>query len=349
MNPKCRLVLAVETSCDDTSVALVDNEGFVKGVLSAHQDLEHKDFGGVVPEVAGRNHSQNLLPLLNKLLTTTCTSWNEIQGLAVTHKPGLVGSLLVGLVTIKTLSLAKELPFVGVNHLEAHLLAPFLKDKEYAPPKDFEYPYIALAVSGGHTQLYLVESFGRYKILGKTLDDAAGEAFDKFGKLIGFEFPGGLKVDQHAQSGNPKKYDFPRSLIKDGSYNFSFSGLKSHAQRFLEKLPREDKRKNIHSICASYQEAIVDVLITKLKKASHDLGIPRAVITGGVSANSRLRERAKLWAGATGVQVVIPPIRYCTDNAAMVGFVGIERLNRGEVSPQDLSPIPRLSEGEYLS
>ncbi|MBT4761894.1 MAG: tRNA (adenosine(37)-N6)-threonylcarbamoyltransferase complex transferase subunit TsaD [Bdellovibrionaceae bacterium] len=344
-----KLVLAVETSCDDTSVALVKADGYVVSVLSANQDLEHKDFGGVVPEIAGRNHSLNLLPLMDKLLKSTDTQWEDIDGLAVTNRPGLVGSLLVGLVSIKTIAIAKQLPFVGVNHLEAHLLAPFLKDESYEPPQDFQYPYVALAVSGGHTQLYVVESFGRYKILGKTLDDAAGEAFDKFGKLLGLGFPGGIKVDQHAKEGDVKKYNFPRSLIREDNYNFSFSGLKASAQRLIKKIGQDEKRQFIHSLCASYQEAIVDVLLFKLKKACEELNIPRAVVTGGVSANSRLRARAKIWQEESGVQVVIPPIRYCTDNAAMVGYVGIERLNRGEVSPQDLKPMPRLDESEFLA
>jgi len=344
-----KLVLAVETSCDDTSVALVKADGYVVSVLSANQDLEHKDFGGVVPEIAGRNHSLNLLPLMDKLLKSTDTQWEDIDGLAVTNRPGLVGSLLEGLVSIKTIAIAKQLPFVGVNHLEAHLLAPFLKDESYEPPQDFQYPYVALAVSGGHTQLYVVESFGRYKILGKTLDDAAGEAFDKFGKLLGLGFPGGIKVDQHAKEGDVKKYNFPRSLIREDNYNFSFSGLKASAQRLIKKIGQDEKRQFIHSLCASYQEAIVDVLLFKLKKACEELNIPRAVVTGGVSANSRLRARAKIWQEESGVQVVIPPIRYCTDNAAMVGYVGIERLNRGEVSPQDLKPMPRLDESEFLA
>jgi len=348
-NNSFELVLAVETSCDDTSVALVKADGYVVSVLSANQDLEHKDFGGVVPEIAGRNHSLNLLPLMDKLLKSTDTQWEDIDGLAVTNRPGLVGSLLVGLVSIKTIAIAKQLPFVGVNHLEAHLLAPFLKDESYEPPQDFQYPYVALAVSGGHTQLYVVESFGRYKILGKTLDDAAGEAFDKFGKLLGLGFPGGIKVDQHAKEGDVKKYNFPRSLIREDNYNFSFSGLKASAQRLIKKIGQDEKRQFIHSLCASYQEAIVDVLLFKLKKACEELNIPRAVVTGGVSANSRLRARAKIWQEESGVQVVIPPIRYCTDNAAMVGYVGIERLNRGEVSPQDLKPMPRLDESEFLA
>ena len=327
-----KLVLAVETSCDDTSVALVKADGYVVSVLSANQDLEHKDFGGVVPEIAGRNHSLNLLPLMDKLLKSTDTQWEDIDGLAVTNRPGLVGSLLVGLVSIKTIAIAKQLPFVGVNHLEAHLLAPFLKDESYEPPQDFQYPYVALAVSGGHTQLYVVESFGRYKILGKTLDDAAGEAFDKFGKLLGLGFPGGIKVDQHAKEGDVKKYNFPRSLIREDNYNFSFSGLKASAQRLIKKIGQDEKRQFIHSLCASYQEAIVDVLLFKLKKACEELNIPRAVVTGGVSANSRLRARAKIWQEESGVQVVIPPIRYCTDNAAMIAYVGHQRLLAGERS-----------------
>ena len=240
---------------------------------------------------------------------------------------------------------------MGVNHLEGHLLAPFLKDESYQPPADFKYPYIALAVSGGHSSLYWVKGLGDYTIIGTTKDDAAGEAFDKFAKMAGLGYPGGLLVDQMAQgrdksgnkigdkSGDIKKYDFPRSLILEDNLMLSFSGLKSSAHRLLDKMSPEEIKSNIHDLCASYQEAIVDVLIHKLHQAALRYKSSRLVVTGGVSANSRLRARAAELAKKEGYTIVIPPLRYCTDNAAMIGYVGILRLNRGEKSDLGLKPL----------
>ena len=251
------------------------------------------------------------------------------------------------LITAKSLALTKELPFIGVNHLEGHLLAPFLKDNEYHPPSDFSYPYLALAVSGGHTQLYIVKGFGEYEILGRTIDDAAGEAFDKFGKMVGLGFPGGVLVDKNAKLGNVKAYDFPRPLIREDSYRMSFSGLKAAAQRLVAEMSQEDIKANLSDLCASYQEAIVDCLIAKIDRSQKEFGIKNIVLTGGVSANSRLRTKASEWALKNDCILVVPPIRYCTDNAAMIGFAGIERLNRGEVSNQSLGPSPRLSPDDF--
>jgi N6-L-threonylcarbamoyladenine synthase len=356
-------VLAVETSCDDTSVAVVAQDGSVLALISANQNQVHQVFGGVVPEIASRNHTHHLLPLIEKCLAQAQLSLQDIDGFAVTSAPGLIGSLLVGLVSVKTLALVTGKPFLGVNHLEGHLLAPFLRDSQYAPPSDFSYPYLGLAISGGHTSLYRIEGLGEYKVLGHTIDDAAGEAFDKFAKMIGLGFPGGVFVDQVATlGGNPQAFQFPRALVKDQTnFNFSFSGLKTAAQRAIESLPTE-KREQLRSdlqkwrvlptdtslgsslladFCASYQEAIVEVLLTRLDQAVQKTGLARAVLTGGVSANSRLRSQASVWAQSAGVQLVIPPLRYCTDNAAMIGLAGILRLNRGERSAQDLGPSPK--------
>ncbi|MBC7371127.1 MAG: tRNA (adenosine(37)-N6)-threonylcarbamoyltransferase complex transferase subunit TsaD, partial [Bdellovibrionaceae bacterium] len=309
-------VLAIETSCDDTSVAIVDRGGRVLSVVSASQDLEHQPYGGIVPEIASRNHSIALIPLIEEALKKANMTWADIPGIAVTSRPGLIGALIVGLVTAKSLSQAKNIPFIGVNHLEGHLLAPFLKDDQYSPPEDFDYPYVGLAISGGHTSLYHIRGIGDYEVLGATKDDAAGEAFDKFAKMAGLGFPGGVKVDQISKTGNPAAYDFPRSMIHDDTFDMSFSGLKSSGQRMLEQMGAEEVKKHLPDLCASFQEAIVDVLIAKLEKAAKKFKSKRVILTGGVSANSRLRARAEEWAQKKGYKLVIPPIRYCTDNAA---------------------------------
>ncbi len=358
--PTYKNVLAIETSCDDTSVAILTHDGQVLAQMSADQNLAHEKFGGVVPEIACRNHTFNLLPLIDQALLKAGLELKNIESIAVTSEPGLIGSLLVGLVTAKSLALVQDIPFVGVNHLEGHLLAPFLKDEQYAPPEDFKYPYIALAISGGHTSLYHIKAFGDYEVLGSTRDDAAGEAFDKFAKLIGLGFPGGIQIDQLSHFGNPKAYNFPRPLIHEPHFDFSFSGLKSAAVRLVsnfskaefEKLEGQAKKWLVEkkfsseqeilvNLCASYQEAIVDVLTERLFRASEKFGLKRIVVTGGVSANSRLRERVLKQALQAACQVVIPPLRYCTDNAAMIGLSGIIRLNQGESSPQDLAPKAR--------
>ncbi len=345
---KINYVLAIETSCDDTSVAIVKEGGWVEALTSASQDTSHAPFGGIVPEIACRNHSINLLPMIEKVLVETKMTWDKIDGIAVTNRPGLIGSLIVGLVTAKTLSQVQQKPYIAINHLEGHLLAPFLKDEKFSPPNDFKYPYVALAISGGHTTIYDIQDFGKYKILGSTLDDAAGEAFDKFGKMLGLGFPGGVKVDKYAQRGDPSKYQFPRSMIKEENLMMSFSGLKSSAQRLVDNLSDEQIREQLFDLCASFQEAICDVLIAKLDRAVQHTSYSRAIITGGVSANSRLRVRAEEWAKKRGITLVIPPIRYCTDNAAMIGYAGLIRLSRGERSSIELGPSPSPYESDFV-
>lgn len=334
-------VLAIETSCDDTSVAIVERTGWVHSVVSASQDLEHEPYGGIVPEIACRNHSIALIPLIEEALKKAGMTWADIPAIAVTNRPGLIGALIVGLVTAKSIAQARNIPYIGVNHLEGHLLAPFLKDAQYSPPEDFDYPYVGLAISGGHTSLYHIRGIGDYEVLGTTKDDAAGEAFDKFAKMAGLGFPGGVRVDREAQKGNPKAYEFPRSMIHDDTFDMSFSGLKSSGQRLLEQMGPTEVQKNLPDLCASFQEAIVDVLIAKLEKAAKKYKSKRVILTGGVSANSRLRARAEDWAQRKGFKLVIPPLRYCTDNAAMIGYVGVLRLNRGESSNLDLGPSPQ--------
>lgn len=338
-------VLAIETSCDDTSVAIVRDDGWVYHLKSASQDLAHRPYGGVVPEIAGRNHAETLVPLIDQVVREFEGGWSAIESMAVTNRPGLLGSLLVGVVTVKALALAKGLPFLGVNHLEGHIFAPFLKDDSYAPPKDFGFPFISLAVSGGHTTIYRVDGLGQYRVLGTTRDDAAGEAFDKFAKMLGLNFPGGIQVDKLSAKGDACAFEFPRGMMEEGNLDFSFSGLKSSAMRLVNSLSQEEKRKRIHDLCASFQETVASTLIEKLHRAVKQEGIAKVSITGGVSANSRLRGLGEEWAKRVGVQVVIPPLRYCTDNAAMIGYVGIQRLNKGERDNQRMAPNPEVELG----
>lgn len=342
-----KLVLAIETSCDDTSVALVDQTGYVLRVVSATVDLDHEPYGGIVPEIASRNHTLHLLPLIDKILNETHKTWSDIDGIAVTNRPGLIGALIVGLVTAKSLSQIYQKPMIGVNHLEGHLVAPFLSDDKYKPNFKISETCITLAISGGHTSLYYVSDFAKYKVLGTTRDDAAGEAFDKFAKMLGLGFPGGVRVDQLSKHGNANAYNFPRSMMNSDDYMMSFSGLKSSAQRMLDSLSAEEKESKKSDLCASYQEAIVDVLLSKVDLAVKEFKCPRVCLTGGVSANSRLRERAELWALKSKVQLLIPPLKYCTDNAAMIGYAGLLRLQAGERHGLDLGPSPQSLEGDF--
>ncbi len=326
---KFQYILGIETSCDDTSCAIVDGNGVVRAMLSANQDSLHQPFGGIVPEIASRNHTLTLLPLVDQVLKKAGLTMDDIDGVAATNRPGLLGSLLVGMVTAKTLSLALNKPWIGVHHIEGHLMAPFLNDETYSSPNDWMFPFISLVVSGGHTSLFKTLEFGTYELLGATIDDAAGEAFDKFAKMAGLGYPGGVQVDKLAQKGKRDAYQFPRALLKEDNYQFSFSGLKTAAQRTINEMGEESVKNNIADLCASYQEAIVDVLFEKTMKAAREHKIKHVTVTGGVSANSRLRERFQ---SASGIQVAIPPLRFCTDNAAMIALTGLKYLEKGFTS-----------------
>ena len=345
-------VLAIETSCDDTSVAIVRADGFVVGCLIANQDLAHRPFGGVVPEIASRNHTLQVLPLLEELFAKTHWSWQKIDGISVTNRPGLIGSLLVGVVTAKSLALIYNKPFIGVNHQEAHLLAPFLWDAASDTHGDLkskiQFPYLALTVSGGHTHLFHVRGLGNYQLLGRTVDDAAGEALDKFAKILGLGFPGGAKVDELAKSGDITKFKFPRTMKDSADLNFSFSGLKAAAVRLVETLDAKTIETQRVDLCASFQEAVIESLMVKLKAAQMQLQLNRIVITGGVCANSRLRALAREWGEQNrNVEIFMPALKYCTDNAAMVGLVGVWRLQRGERSEQTLSPSAASLQNDF--
>lgn len=349
LNSKIDRILAIETSCDDTSIAVVDSTGFVISMEAANQDKDHALYGGIVPEIASRNHTHTILPLINKVLRGANMDLAQIEGIAVTNRPGLIGALIVGLTSAKSLAMSLDIPLIGVNHLEGHLLAPFLKDATYAPPAEFNFPFLALAVSGGHTSLYLVHELGKYEIIGRTKDDAAGECFDKFAKVLGFEFPGGVKIDQLSQTGDPNYMMFPRGMMDEKTLDMSFSGMKSSGMRYVQSISEEEKNKNINSICASFQEAIVDTLLGKLDLAFKKYRLKNVVLTGGVSANTRLRAKTQLWAQRRNITLAIPPLRYCTDNAAMIGIAGIQRLNRGERSDMGMGPLPDYLKSDFVN
>ena len=340
--------LAIETSCDDTSAAIVSDDGRVFISLFQSQNLSHRPFGGVVPENASRAHSRHLLPLIDLALKNT--AMDEIDVLSCTNRPGLMGSLLSGWVTVKTLALAFGKPFIGVNHIEGHILSPFIYDKEKPRAKNFDFPYIALVASGGHTHLFLAEKLSCYRLIGQTLDDAAGEAFDKFAKLLGLPYPGGVEVDRLAQKGRDDAFVFPKVLAERGNLHFSFSGLKSSALRRLEQMSQKEIEERRADLCASFQKAIVDQIIFKLGECAEKYPLYKNMaVVGGVSANSALRKACFDFADLRGLRLVIPPPRYCTDNAAMIGYTGLSRFLRGETSLVSEPCSPRFFPKDFHS
>ena len=329
------LTMGIETSCDETSVAILRGERDVlANVISSSAEL-HAKFGGVVPEVASRAHVQAINPVIQEALSRADLTLWDLDCVAVTMGPGLIGSLIVGVAAAKALASVLEVPLVGVNHLEAHLYANFIEHKDFAPPA------VGLVVSGGHTLLVHMVDHGIYDILGQTLDDAAGEAFDKVARYLGLGFPGGPAIDQLALGGDRKAIQFPRAL-KDKGYDFSFSGLKTAVLNYVRRLKQDGNEPNLPDICASFQEAVVEVQVVKLMKAAEDLGIRKVFLSGGVAANSRLREAVGMACGEADISFYHPAPVYCTDNAAMVACCGYFRYKRGIRSALDLNPDPNL-------
>jgi N6-L-threonylcarbamoyladenine synthase len=330
-------VLGIESSCDETAASVVENGRCMRSNVIATQIDLHKQYGGVFPEVASRQHILSIYPVVEEALQQAHMSLENIDVIAVTRGPGLAGSLVVGMNTAKGLAFGSGLPLVGVNHLEGHIYSSWVYPADTPnPPAEPEFPLLALLVSGGHTELNLITDHLHYQRLGATLDDAAGEAFDKVARLIGLSYPGGPSVQKAAAEGNPTAFEFPRSRL-DGTWNFSFSGVKTAVLRVVRKLQEENKVLPVNDLAASFQACAVDVLFTKTMKAARENKVKAIVVAGGVSANRALRDA---FLGQTEFPVHIPPLSLCTDNAAMIAAAGYYHFINGQVDPLDLDVLP---------
>jgi len=321
-------VLGIETSCDETAAAVVCEDGSVLSDVVASQIAEHAPFGGVVPELAARAHLRKITTVIEAAVAELPGGWSDVEGIAVTHGPGLMGALLTGVQTAKALAFARDLPLVGVNHLDGHLLAVFLRHEGAASPPPM--PFVALLASGGHTALYRVESPSEIDLLGQTRDDAAGEAFDKAAKLLGLGYPGGPVIDRRAAKGDPKAIPFTVPMQGKKRLEFSFSGLKTAVARHVQVHGVPEDEAAMDDLCASFQRVVVESLARKSIAACEAEGVDHLVLCGGVAANRGLRARAAELAGEKGITLHVPPIRSCTDNAAMIAYAGALRLAAGE-------------------
>lgn len=328
------LILGIESSCDETSVAVCDN-GLIRSNIIAGQQV-HQAYGGVVPELASRAHQQNIIPTVHQAIKNAKIRKKDIKAVAFTRGPGLLGALLVGTSFAKAFALGLQVPLIEVNHMQAHILAHFIDD-----PKPV-FPFLCLTVSGGHTQIVQVNDYFDMTVLGQTLDDAAGEAFDKTAKILGLPYPGGPLIDRYARQGNASAFSFPEPAIP--GLDFSFSGLKTAILYFVRDRVKTNPRfleENLNDICASVQHRIVSILLNKLKQASELTGIRQVAIAGGVSANSGLRETMEAARDSYGWEIYIPKMEYCTDNAAMIAIAGYYKFLAGDFTAQDVSPLAR--------
>ncbi|MEC4749339.1 tRNA (adenosine(37)-N6)-threonylcarbamoyltransferase complex transferase subunit TsaD [Methylomicrobium sp. Wu6] len=326
------IVLGIETSCDETGVALYDSErGLLSDLLHSQIDL-HRDYGGVVPELASRDHIRKLAPMIRQAIRDSGLTQNDIDGIAYTAGPGLIGALLVGAATARGLAWAWRIPAVAVHHMEGHLLAPMLEPE---PPK---FPFVALLISGGHTQLVEVEDIGRYRILGESLDDAAGEAFDKTAKMLGLSYPGGPKLSALAECGHAH-FNFPRPMTDRPGLDFSFSGLKTFALNTLQASERSEQNKA--DIALAFQQAVADTLTIKCRRALQQTGLKTLVVAGGVSANTQIRSSLRAMAAGEKAAIYFPRPEFCTDNGAMIAYAGCQRLLAGQQEPLAIMAKPR--------
>ncbi len=329
------IVLGIETSCDDTSAAIFDGQSLQSNIISTQ--AIHRQFGGIVPELASRSHTRLILSVIKEALKQSNQQLQHIQGIAVTYGPGLAGSLLVGLSVAKGLALSLQIPFIGINHLEGHIWANRLNHPGIDPP------FIVLIASGGHTQLVLVKDWCKYKVLGRTRDDAAGEAYDKIGKLLGIGFPGGPAIEKLARKGNPNYIRFPRAFLKDESLDFSFSGLKTAVLNHTLTIGPEKTKKHLSDIALCFQNAVIDVLVQKSILAAQKNDVQKICLAGGVAVNKSLQQQLNHYAKKEYITVFWPLPMHCTDNAGMIAFVGHDYLERTITSPLTLSPAPSLN------
>ena len=333
-------ILAIESSCDDTSASVISNGKICSNIVAGQ--LIHELYGGVVPELASRAHQQHIVRVVEKAIEVAKITKKELNAIAFTRGPGLLGSLLVGTSFAKAMALALNIPLIEVNHMQAHVLAHFITDGRPDAPKP-TFPFLCLTVSGGHTQIVLIEDYDKMEVLGETQDDAVGEAFDKTAKLLGLPYPGGPLVDKYAQLGNPLAYEFPLSEMPQ--YNFSFSGIKTSILYFLKKRVAENSNfieENLNDICASVQHTLVRMVLQKLRRAARELNIKEVAIAGGVSANSGLRKTLQAMGEKEHWNVYIPDFQYCTDNAGMIAMAAHFKYLKGDFSSQEVSPLPRM-------
>jgi N6-L-threonylcarbamoyladenine synthase len=333
------LILGIDSSCDDMSAAVVEDGKRILSNIVSSQDEIHTKYGGIVPELAARRHIETVVPVVEEALGKAGVRLEDIEGIGVTQGPGLIVSLLIGLSYAKAVSYAKDIPYIGINHLEGHIGSVFLESDEIT------FPYIAMVVSGGHTLLCEVKSFKEHTLLGQTRDDAAGEAFDKVAKLLGLGYPGGVVIDKMAKEGNPKAFAFPRAYLSKDSLDFSFSGLKSAVYRLVDSMKPDQIKSSLNDLAASFQEAVVDVLIDKTILAANQKGITNLLLTGGVAANNRLRSKMNETAKKNGLKLFLPSPFLCTDNGAMIAAVAYHRLKNGMTSGLDLNAKPNLQIG----
>jgi len=325
-------ILGIETSCDETAAAVVEERTILSNVVLS-QTAAHAPFGGVVPEIASRHHVENIPAIVEEALAQAKISLKQIDGIAATYTPGLLGALLIGLQYGKALAFALKKPFIGVNHLEGHLNAVFLENE------NVEYPYLGLIVSGGHTHLYRVPEFGRYELLGATRDDALGEAYDNVAKLLGLGYPGGPRLEKEALKGNTKAFHLTTPKLEEGSLDFSFSGVKTACLLIVKERQGNLSQNFVQDLAASFQEMATNFIVHRLKQAAKKTGISNLVVTGGVAANQTLRKKTKTLSDEEGYKLWIPSIPLCTDNGAMIAYVGGMKLKQNKISPFSLNAI----------